>query len=273
MKRSSLLLFAVLASAFASAEVTSSNTLCWIAVNSTSSNTVVSASLVNVGLPATNVINVSDFILPRNLKRGDMVQRKVLDAETNWVWKCWALDKDGNEGGVWVPQGVTQGNKSYAAPSESETTFDLADAFILYRFDPANSNPFYICGQVESSTPRTQTASGLVTLMSNAGLTDVYIENIPWVDGHLPADGDILSQVTDNPGVGTIDYIWTTPEGGSENCWCTNAVSWTTGSRPRMVITHEAVGDNNVVIPVGQGFYLQRGSTAEPHPSIAWRVD
>ena len=260
MKRSSLLLFAVLASAFASAEVTSSNTLCWITVNSPYTNTIVSAALVDVGLPATNSIDVSNFILTNNLHVGDSLVKKVLSG-TKWTWQGWAI----NEAGSWEAVTVTDGDHLFAAASDNALA--LANAFVLHRSRPAESNPIYISGQVESSASRTQTASQQVTFMANAGLTDIYINNIPWTTS--PSNGDKLQLINENLTGGVVDYTWRSSKSG----WCTNRIDTVTEDGiTYKVTTAVKIEDNTVVLPVGQGFMFTRKSTETAAPSVTWSI-
>ena len=264
MKRNLIFLFAVLATTFASATVTSSNTLCWIKVNNTCTNVVISTALVDVGLPATNSIDVSNFILTKNLHVGDSLVKKVLSGG-KWSWQGWAVVEDpGTSALLWQATGVTEGDRQFSA-AES-TALAVANAFVLHRSDPVASNPIYIRGQVECSVARTQEATQQITLMANAGLTDVYIEDIPWEDGKGPADGDKIRFLTDNAGTGTVDYTWK----ADSNKWCliTNTFDSETG---RVTTVATPIEDDTVSVPVGQGFYFTRkvplGATA---PTVTW---
>lgn len=272
MKRNLFFLFAVLATTFASATVTSSNTLCWIKVNNTCTNVVISTALVDVGLPATSSIDVSNFILTKNLHVGDSLTKKVWSAENErWSRQGWAVVNAGTDAApnlVWQATGVTDGNYQFAAADSGALA--VANAFVLHRSDPVASNPIYIRGQVECAVARTQTATEQVTLMANAGLTDVDIASIPWTTA--PANGDKIRFLTDNAGTGTVDYTWTTPDGGSSACWCTNIVSEV--STPfGSTYTETPTAASGVTVPVGQGFYFTRKSTSGAAPSITWSVD
>lgn len=270
MKRNLFFLFAVLATTFASATVTSSNTLCWIKVNNTCTNVVISTALVDVGLPATSSIDVSNFILTKNLHVGDSLVKKVLSGG-KWSWQGWAVVEDsGTSALVWQAVSVTSGDRQFAEATSDY--LDVANAFVLHRSDPVASNPIYIRGQVECAVARTQTATEQVTLMANAGLTDVYIEDIPWTQG--PAEGDKIRFLTDNAGTGTIDYTWTKPSKEASACWCTNIVTVVgTGWLAHDEIVPDPVGADSVSVPVGQGFYFTRKSTSGTAPSITWTVD
>jgi len=268
MKRNLFFLFAVLATTFASATVTSSNTLCWIKVDNTHTNVVISTALVDVGLPATSSIDVSNFILTKNLHVGDSLVKKVLSGG-KWSWQGWAVVEDpGTSALVWQAVSVTSGDRQFAAATSDY--LDVANAFVLHRSNPVASNPIYIRGQVECAVARTQTATEQVTLMANAGLTDVDIASIPWTTA--PANGDKIRFLTDNAGTGTVDYTWTTPDGGSSPCWCTNIVSEV--STPfGTTYTETPTAASGVTVPVGQGFYFTRKSTSGAAPSITWSVD
>lgn len=278
MKRNLFFLFAVLATTFASATVTSSNTLCWIKVNNTCTNVVISTALVDVGLPATNSIDVSNFILTKNLRVGDSLLKKVLsdddpsdDNPPLWSWQGWAVVNAGTDEAtnlVWQATGVTSVDRQFAAATNDALV--VANAFVLHRSDPVASNPIYIRGQVECSVARTQEATEQITLMANAGLTDVYIEDIPWEDGKGPADGDKIRFLTDNAGTGTVDYTWKADSKADSNKWCliTNTLNPSTG---RVTTVATPIDNKTVVVPVGQGFYFTRkvplGATA---PTVTW---
>lgn len=263
MKKTAFCAFAAFAAASAGATVVSSNTLCWIAVNSSLTNVIVSTPLVNIGLPAGSTVDLTNLVSTVNLKQGDMILKKVPNTAVDydaWHWKGWRLDSDG---GSWVPVTTTVGNSS-EGPGDAEVSW--ANAFKLYRTDPDKSNPFYIGGQLETTAARKQTADDAVTLMSNASLQDIYIENIPFVkeDGKGPVRGDKISLISDEDGVGADTYTY---DGAS---WCLDVVTTVNNTPWGSTTKHtlSPVVERTVIIPVGQGFLFRKvGSTAS---TIIW---
>ena len=250
--------FAALAAVCAQASVTSSNTLCWISVDSPLTNVIVSTTLVDIGLPATNTIAVQDFVLSTNLKQGDMLLRKVKVSGGSWEWQGWTLQE---AGGSWNAVSVTKGNVT-VSPAE-DTALNLANAFLLYRGDPENSNPFFIRGQIENTGTRTQTTtSDDLTLMANASISDVYLDALQFTTG--PFQGDRIRLLYDNrPGETTYIY------NGTE--WCTNAVTITgSGKLQRKTSYLDPISKNSVVIAAGQGFVFEKASSAGQDSTITW---
>ena len=263
MKFSKLLVVAFAAAAMQSyGFLSTTNAACRIAVNSSTTNTIISLATVNFGIPETTSMNATNYVLTAGLSNGDKLYQQ--NGRSFNVWEV--------EDGKWAAKGTsaTVGSESWPAAGDAELS--RGSALILWRSDPAsNGGVFYLAGQYTEASgtcaAATGSSAGVWTLMSNASITNVPLNSLRW--SVEPSVGDMIKFISDEHALGTIDYSWRTV--GGENCWATNTFEEVNlfGETFLEPTGYGRVGDE-AVIPAGTGFWYVNKNSKNPAPTIQW---
>ena len=235
------------------AVVTTGNTLCRIAVESRTKDTIISLPLVDVGGTADS-INITKMVLTENLSNGDTLMAKI-----DGMWQTWML-----QNGVWVGARTVSGDETTS--SSPNAAFERGTAIILRRTGLDLTKPIYLYGEFKNAAKEQAPVAGGWTLMGNALPSDFKINKKDFwtANNSSPSVGDKLV-IPVSTGLGVKEYTWGTL-GEGENA----KTGW---------IVAEFKMENNVLvaekvltqefIPAGQGFWYQ--SVGESVPKVEWK--
>ena len=254
MNMKSLLAIAgITATSVACATVTSQNTLCRIAVNSTAKSIILALPLQTVGGTEMS-IKVTDLVMTTNLDEGDSL---LAWNATESTWDAWVINSSGN----WASATSVSGFDVNTSPAAEETALACGKAVWLNRPDPAEGSrtnartlPVYLYGQYFTSGASTTVAASGSTFVGPCATTALPINGNDGLTSKKTvgefADGDQIVVVnTGNTNTGRKTYTYKTGVGFATQSYDTEAhtVSWT------------ATTDT---IPVGLGFmYVRKANT------------
>ena len=235
MKCKTLLAMATIAASSAAlATVTSTNTLCRIAVTNDMAETLISVPLVEVG-GSVEQIPLTNYVLTTNLATGDKLLQWDGTEHNYYAWNF--------NGTTWVPFTVVDGNSAWVSPSGDVAKLARGTGAWLVR-GASKSKEFYLYGQVSGTQVVSEFTGGQQTLMGHPRAADFNPNSgVTWAKQQ---DGDMI--VFANP---------TNRTGMTKLTYKTSADGWA-----RQTAVGEWTKDTTSMIPAGQGFwYVSKGST------------
>ena len=232
----------VVSASCAMAVVTSSNTLCRIQVESSSTETILAVPLIEIG-GSDQVITITNLVTTTGLVAGDSLMYNDGDN-----WYSWHVNESGN----WEAIATTVGGRTTKSPTSAQ--FARGRGVWLVRGAASKNNPIYLYGQCDARTTTTTFAAGTkarpqYTLMGNPKEAAFAPNSKTWTgcgqgDKIAYADANGKAQTfTYRTGKGWCEAVDTTGEGDFD---------WVTTSN---------------TIPAGQGFwYVSVGGSG----SVEW---
>ena len=235
------------------AAVTTGNTLCRIAVESETKDTIISLPLVDVGGTADS-INITKMVLTENLSNGDTLMAKIDEK-----WQTWML-----QNGIWGGATTVSGDETIS--SSPDAAFERGTAIILRRTGSL-TKPIYLYGEFKNAAKEQAPVSGGWTLMGNALPSDFPInkEGFWTANNSSPSVGDKLV-IPVSTGLGVKEYTWGKFVEG-ENTKTGWIVAEFKMENDVMVSVKELTKD---IIPAGQGFWYK--SVGESVPKVTWQT-
>lgn len=203
-----LTIAALSASAIATAEVVSQNTMCRIEISGSEgqSNLIIAVPLNAAG---GGNVKITDLVMTDNLEENDALIANVGGTYYSWVIK----------GGVWTAATTTDGDKEITSGDDAKAALSVGTGAWLVRKTP--SNAAYLYGQVPTSGSKT-TTMGLgtaeapkYTLIGNPTTAAKAINGITWANAN---EGDQIAVPGTNGKAQT--YIRRGPTAGGEAKWC-----------------------------------------------------
>jgi len=228
------------------AEVTATNTLCRIEVESAAKSVIVAVPLAQVGDGAD--IKVTDYILTANLKKGDSILKW-----NGTSWDGWTIDDKSAWEAMTSVSGI--GNVSETEPA-ADSALARGAAVWLNRSQATidASKNFFLYGQVVAGETTLTAQAGAFTLLGNPGTTALDLFQVTWTGC---ADGD---NITWNDNVGKRRFVVY-----HDGKWCTMSTMVTDGFP---TTKFEELKENTAVIPVGVGFWYKSTGTTSPSATI-----
>ena len=252
MKCRNILAVAVAVAAMQSYGVSTTNEACRIAVSSATTNTIIGLAAVDFGLPATETMNATNYVLTTNLSNGDKLSQK-----NGSSYHTWSVQE-----GKWA---VVASNVAYgdtAAANNPTANLPYGDAVILYRQNPSAATPFYLVGQCPLTNTTCSVGSSEKKMLANLSFESCTLGNLPWRDGAGPGAGDSIETLR-NGGIGVDKYTYVDGTGWASFTYSSgntgeNGSGFSIGGST--VTTNSA---SAVAIPAGVGFwYSNKGSAA-----------
>ena len=246
--RSMMCVCALAASAAMATDVPglTSETLGWVKVNSSATNTIISVPWLNVGggnvevakLVKTDTLTVNDWLY-------------WYDGSVYYAWQL--TETAGVKS--WTPTGTTKDNMTFTSPGAS---FGLQRGLALFIQRQDTTKDIYLYGQYTNGTAAVTVAGGgetpAYTLIANPRTVDVDLNSSAAVTmSGTPNAGDkILVPGTD----GAISKEYTYADGA----WGFNTkTSFTVGTRTINKLTRTTTG---VTLPAGRGvWYVSKGGS------------
>ena len=233
------------------AVVTTGNTLCRIAVESRTKDTIISLPLVDVGGTADS-INITKMVLTENLSNGDTLMAKI-----DGMWQTWML-----QNGVWVGARTVSGDETTS--SSPNAAFERGTAIILRRIgsDSDLTKPIYLYGEFKNAAKEQAPVVGGWTLMGNALPSDFEINKEGfWTAEGSPSEGDQLIVATSLLGI--KEYTWGTLS--ERTGWITATMS---KNDKGVLVSTKVIADDS--IPAGHGFWYRSVGTRVPTVTWTW---
>ena len=231
------------------AVVTTGNTLCRIAVESRTKDTIISLPLVDVG-GAGDSISITKMVLAENLSDGDTLMAKV-DGE----WQTWKLQNR-----IWEGAKTVNGDETIS--SSPNAAFNRGTAIILRRTGLDLSKPIYLYGEFKNAEKEQTPVAGGWTLMGNALPSDFKINKKDfWTVNGAPSKGDQLIVATSLLGI--KEYTWGTLSEGTG--WITAKM---TKNDKGVLVSTKVIADDS--IPAGHGFWYRSVGTSVPTVTWTW---
>lgn len=222
----------VVSASCAMAVVTSSNTLCRIRVDSSSTETILAVPLIEIG-GADQVITITNLVSTTGLSQNDVLMYNDGDK-----WYSWRVDANRN----WEGIATTVGSKTTQAASNAQ--FARGRGVWLVR--SITSNPIYLYGQCDEDTTITAFTAGksksepAYTLMGNPKEAAFDPNSKTWTEC---VKGDKIAYADATGKAATFTYRPEIGEGGS---WC--EAQFDSNGDMTWVATSKT-------IPAGQGFW------------------
>ena len=227
------------------AEVTATNTLCRIEVESAAKSVIVAVPLAQVGDGAD--IKVTDYILTTNLKKGDSILKW-----NGTSWDGWTID----DKSAWEAVVSVSGTESSETAPAADSALARGAAVWLNRSDETieASKSFFLYGQVVAGETTLTAQAGAFTLLGNPGTTALDLSKVTWTGC---ANGD---NITWNDNDGKRRFVVY-----HDGKWCTMS---TTVTDDFPTTKFEELKENTAVIPVGVGFWYKSTGTTSPSATI-----
>lgn len=227
------------------AEVTATNTLCRIEVESAAKSVIVAVPLAQVGDGAD--IKVTDYILTTNLKKGDSILKW-----NGTSWDGWTID----DKSAWEAVVSVSGTESSETAPAADSALARGAAVWLNRSDETieASKSFFLYGQVVAGETTLTAQAGAFTLLGNPGTTALDLSKVTWTGC---ANGD---NITWNDNDGKRRFVVY-----HDGKWCTMSTTVTDGFP---TTKFEELKENTAVIPVGVGFWYKSTGTTSPSATI-----
>lgn len=234
------------------AAVTTGNTLCRIAVESETKDTIISLPLVDVGGLGDSIC-ITNMVLTENLSNGDTLMAKIDEK-----WQTWML-----QNGIWGGATTVSGDETIS--SSPNAVFNRGAAIILRRTGSL-TKPIYLYGEFKNAAKEQTPAREGWTLMGNALPSDFEINKDGFwtANNSSPSVGDKLV-IPVSTGLGVKEYTWGTL-GEGENAttgWITATMS---KNEDGVLVSTKVISED--VIPAGQGFWYK--SVGESVPKVTW---
>ena len=231
MKCKTLLAMATIAASSAAlATVTSTNTLCRIAVTNDMTETLISVPLVEVG-GSVEAIPLTNYVLTTNLAEHDKLLQ--WNGERYYAWEL-------NDKGAWVPLTVAGDNTAWVSPSGDVAKLARGTGAWLVRGETSKSKEFYLYGQVSGARVVSTFTGGQQTLMGHPRAEDFNPNSgVTWENQQ---DGDMIVFANPANRTGMTKLTYKTSDSG--------VIGWA-----RQTAVGVWTKDETSKIPAGQGFW------------------